>query len=65
MQPWQERVRTEHYELMEKIEKLEAFMEGHVFEALIEKDRLLLHRQLLVMNEYRAILEERLARLLP
>ena len=58
----EERVVVEKRELDQKIGKLEAFLCGSTFESLDIKDKSLLAYQLRVMQNYSAILGERIGR---
>ena len=63
MKPHEQRVIEEKKELDEKIQKLTSFCnsgKGFVFESLQEKERFLLHAQLIHMNLYSNILEQRI-----
>lgn len=55
-----ERIETEHFELDEKIEKLETFIGGDIFKTLDPKMRALLSKQLEYMIKYSNILTKRL-----
>jgi hypothetical protein len=58
---FQERVIAERKELYEKCEKLNAFIPGSIFKSLPVDEQVRLRMQLLVMNQYAAILAERIA----
>lgn len=62
MQDWQQRVIDEKTALDEKLNKLEAFLEGEGFESLGNKDKTLLEHQAHWMNGYSGILGERIRR---
>lgn len=60
--PHLERVVTERNELNDKREKLAAFIDSNpVFETLPEEEKGRLQRQLEIMTDYAAILQERIA----
>ncbi len=61
MTDFQERVIAERKELYEKCEKLNAFIPGPIFKSLPVDEQVRLRMQLLVMNQYAAILAERIA----
>lgn len=62
MQPYQQRVVQEEHELNERTEKLTAFLDSQKSVQVVKADELdRLHRQLIVMRAYRAILRERIA----
>jgi len=61
MTDFQERVIAERKELYEKCEKLNAFIPGSIFKSLPVDEQVRLRMQLLVMNQYAAILAERIA----
>jgi hypothetical protein len=61
MQPHQERVVTEKQELDAKISKLEAFVTGSIFAALQADEQDRLTRQLTLMTQYPAVLQERIS----
>ena len=61
MQPHQQRVVDEKLELDGKIVRLDKFLEGDLFKSLPEEEKDRLVRQLRAMNEYFAILGERIA----
>lgn len=58
--PVLDRINTEYEELAEKIEKLEAFINGDIFGDLDTVDQVLLRAQLGAMNAYLGILRMRL-----
>lgn len=60
MQPHQKRVIDEKRELDTKIEALTAFIGTPIYHGLSHQDQFLLRRQLVAMNEYSAILRERI-----
>jgi hypothetical protein len=60
MQPFQERVIEEKRELDEKIAKLDLFWKGDVFLTLPSAEQVLLRRQLVAMEDYSAMLGERI-----
>lgn len=60
MEPHQDRVVKERYELNEKIEKLDAFTKGETFKGVDEKEQARLLKQLDIMRQYSAILAERI-----
>ncbi len=61
MLPHQERVITERNELVEKITKLDAFLEkSPVFDTLSEDEQHRLVKQINIMKEYLYILEDRI-----
>lgn len=59
--PFQKRVIDEELDLNEKIEKLEEFMDGDIFQTLKSDEQERLDEQLLVMKQYAFILSERIA----
>jgi hypothetical protein len=61
MTDFQERVIAERKELYEKCEKLNAFIPSSIFKSLPVDEQVRLRMQLLVMNQYAAILAERIA----
>lgn len=61
MQPHQERVVTEKAELDAKLEKLGAFFQGSIIETLDQAERDRLKRQYEIMDQYSAVLGERIA----
>jgi hypothetical protein len=61
MEPYQQRVVEEKTELDIKLEKLETFLNGDIFESIPEDESRRLVRQRLVMAEYSTILGERIA----
>lgn len=60
MNPFQERVVIEKNELTEKLEKLVAFKGGQIWNTLQKEERRRLSNQILVMDLYVSILEERI-----
>ena len=62
LQPWQERVVEEKEQLVERLEKLDAFLATPACLALPFDDRCLLARQLFAMKQYLEILLDRIAR---
>ncbi len=63
MSDWQARLKAEHTDLLEKIEKLESFLNSQQSSTLAYFSQIRLHRQFHVMIEYRNILEERILHL--
>lgn len=61
MAPHQERIVTEKQELDEKISKLGLFTTSGVFESLEDEEKDRLERQLSIMDDYSAVLGERIA----
>jgi hypothetical protein len=62
MEDFQERVVVEHQELTEKIERLEKFLESHVYAVRLgELEKTLLRNQLSHMRSYADILARRIA----
>lgn len=62
MLPHQERVVAESNDLREKMNKLEAFLNGDVFPTLDREDQQLLRRQSYYMADYFEVLRKRIAR---
>jgi len=62
MQPHEERVVKEQADLNEKINKLNAFIGGDIFNGLPEEDRALLEEQSRWMSAYSGVLRERIKR---
>jgi hypothetical protein len=62
MEVYQERVMDERYFLMDKIERLEAFIQGDIFNGLPDIDKTLLSQQLVAMKAYGEILRQRIER---
>lgn len=60
LQPHQQRVVTEKQELDEKRSKLKSFTEGETFKGLDEKNQELLTKQQGIMDDYSAVLQERI-----
>jgi hypothetical protein len=60
MQPHEERVVNEQKELSEKIVKLNAFIGGPIFKTLHGAEQSLLERQLVAMQQYSGILQQRI-----
>jgi hypothetical protein len=61
MQPHEERVVAEHEELSLRKERLHLFVTTNpIFSKLPEEERRLMFRQLTVMDEYEAILHQRI-----
>ena len=60
MQIYQERVVDEKSELSEKLEKLEAFIGGTIYNSLPPSEQTILSRQLLIMQLYEQVLSERI-----
>jgi hypothetical protein len=60
MKPYQERVKQEKKELDEKREKLDAFIDGDVFETLDCIDQQLLVVQADAMTTYSSVLAQRI-----
>lgn len=56
-----DRVKEECRELSEKVEKLSSFIDTSQYLALPDRDQALLSEQLLYMEEYQRVLEERLS----
>jgi hypothetical protein len=61
MQPYQERVVAERDELHEKIEKLAIFLDTPTYQNLPQPEQQRLLQQLVHMNDYLAVLDERTA----
>ena len=61
MQPHQERVVTEKAELDSKIEKLDTFLHGSIYQTLTDEERMRLMRQFCHMKDYSNVLGERIA----
>ncbi len=61
MQPHQERVVAEKKELDDKREKLGAFIEGKIYQSLIQEEQHRLSQQAIAMTTYSRILGERIA----
>jgi hypothetical protein len=61
MQEYQERVIAERSELVEKVEKLKLFLADKLFDTLAPAEQWRLTRQLVYMQSYLAVLEERIA----
>jgi hypothetical protein len=62
VEPHQERVVAEEAQLVERLDKLEAFLHDDRFVKLADEDKELLERQVRLMREYADILKERIAR---
>ena len=60
MQPFQQRVVDESWELVEKILKLSNFIDTETFLTLPEDEQLRLKKQLEIMKQYSNILRERI-----
>jgi hypothetical protein len=61
MSPFQQRVVDEKSELDDKIAKLKAFWDNPIFPTLPEAERQRLEKQSNIMDDYSAILGERIA----
>lgn len=61
MKEFQQRVVDEKKELDEKIARLQAFRDNPIFETLSSAERLRLEKQSIIMQDYSAILGERIA----
>lgn len=61
MQPHQQRVVDEKFELDGRLEKLTIFMDGDIFDGLPEEEQDRLERQFAAMTDYSAVLGERIA----
>lgn len=61
MQPYQQQVVTERNELLEKIERLATFLTPETYHGLDQSERTHLVRQLLAMDDYRFVLDQRIA----
>jgi hypothetical protein len=61
MQDYQRRVVTERRELSEKMDKLEQFLLGDAYLNLPGAEQNRLVRQVLIMSDYRDVLDERIA----
>lgn len=61
MSDFKTRLETEQSELGEKIEKLSTFIDNDKFKSVAENQQGLLKRQLQVMKDYKAILDERIS----
>jgi hypothetical protein len=61
LEPHQERVVEEKTSLEDKIDKLEAFIEGPIHSTLVEDEQKRLATQLHHMKEYAAVLGHRIA----
>jgi hypothetical protein len=59
--PWQQRVVDEHRELLDRMDKLSAFLRGSASANLAVADRKLLNRQWWAMDTYAWVLAERIA----
>lgn len=62
LQPHQQRVVDERTELVEKLGKLDKFIDGDVFDTLPPEDQKLLEVQQSLMTHYAKILDQRIAR---
>lgn len=62
LEPWQQRVVEEREQLHDRLVKLDALILTPEFRALPEADRDILMRQQGIMEDYRWILDERIAR---
>lgn len=62
MQPHEQRVVTERNDLQHKIVKLEAFMEGPIFDGMEYADRKFMRIQLMSMLTYCEALNSRIGR---
>lgn len=60
-QPHQERVIEERAQLVDKVDKLDAFLFGKTFNSLAEVEQLRLLKQLAYMKMYLNVLGERIA----
>lgn len=61
MQPHEQRVVTERDELQSKIEKLSKFLDSETYATLPQSEQERMLRQLRHMNDYREVLDERIA----
>jgi len=61
VEPYQQRVVDEKRELDEKLQRLNAFLQGRAFAGVSNHDRDLLPKQAVVMQTYSNILEQRIA----
>ena len=61
MRDYQQRVVIERADLSEKLEKLTQFLMGDIFAALPGDEQNRLVRQVLIMSDYRDVLDERIA----
>lgn len=61
MLPHQERVATERDELVTKLVKLESFLLSEMFTKLDPEEQTRLRRQCAIMQDYRDVLNERIA----
>ena len=59
--PHVQRLQAELSELQDRLQKLNAFRESDKFQQLDTHNQNLLHRQALIMTDYVAVLQERLA----
>lgn len=57
---WQSRVRQEMFELEQKMEKLDAFLQSETCGTLTKRMQDAMHNQLEIMTRYSAALQERL-----
>lgn len=62
MKEWQKRVVQEKEELNGRIERLEVFLDSDETHELVMEDVLLLKQQLVLMNQYKIVLNKRIAR---
>lgn len=60
LEPHQERVCQEHWDLGDKLGKLQAFIKSETFKGLPRDEQLRLHRQEAVMWAYLEILRQRI-----
>ncbi len=61
VEPHQQRVLDEHKELTLRLTKLTAFIGGPTFTGLKADEQERLYRQRLIMREYQAVLDQRIA----
>lgn len=59
-EPWQTRIRFEHVQLIERMNKLSTFIYSEAFENLDKDAQTALENQLTLMNQYAEILQHRL-----
>ena len=58
---WQQRVVDERNELHERIVKLRDFFDNPLFTSVEDEEKRRLRRQVVFMEEYRAVLDERIS----
>lgn len=64
IEDWQQRLIEERDQLSERIGKLTVFMSSQAYRDIDQRDQFLLSQQFLAMSKYRAILNDRIDRIM-